>query len=278
MPEGGGGPESHREFTKIKMLQKIKIIIIIIIVVVVNRVRQLPPCTVVCILAPRQSILLLPPRLLAPPRADAPRRGPAVGPGSGTQAAADAAPGARALHARTVGVKQGNPKTKRAGGVSRFAGSVRASMERHGARPLAGRSLEKKRRMLKARPRVSGLQKLRTTKLNTKGRISARASHPLSGAGPWRSPRRAAPCRAVGFVSLPPSRRQTARDETRGAAAPRARRSRAPASAACPGCSSHLVVDVGWALGGHLLDNVDGVPVVPAHLLVVRAVVVLCSP
>lgn len=97
----GGGPESRPEFTKIKMLQKIKIIIIIIIVVVVNRVCQLPPCTVVCILAPRQSILLLPPRLLAPPRTEAPRHGPGVGPGSGTQAAADAAPGARALHART---------------------------------------------------------------------------------------------------------------------------------------------------------------------------------
>lgn len=47
---------------------------------------------------------------------------------------------------------------------------------------------------------------------------------------------------------------------------------------ACPGCSSHLVVNVGWALRGHLLHDVDGVPVVPAHLLVVRAVVVLCSP
>lgn len=47
---------------------------------------------------------------------------------------------------------------------------------------------------------------------------------------------------------------------------------------ACPGCSSHLVVNVGWALWGHLLHDVDGVPVVPAHLLVVRAVVVLCSP
>lgn len=173
---------------------------------------------------------------------------------------------------KDVRVTQGNPKTKRGGGVSGFAGGVRASTERHSARPPASRSLEK-RRMLKAHPRVSGLQKLRTTKLNTKGRISVRASHPLSGAGPWRSP-----CRAVGFVSLPPSRRQTARGETRGAAAPRARRSRAPASAACPGCSSHLVVNVGWALGGHLLDNVDGVPVVPAHLLVVRAVVVLCSP
>lgn len=157
-----------------------------------------------------------------------------------------------------------------------FARGVRASTERHGTRPWPAAVLEKKRRMLKAHPRVSGLQKLRTTKLNTKGRIqraSVRASHPLSSAGPWRSPRR-----AVGFVSLPPSWRQTARGETRGAAAPCARRSRAPASAACPGCSSHLVVNVGWALGGHLLDNVDGVPVVPAHLLVVRAVVVLCSP
>lgn len=254
------------------MLQKIKIIIIIIIVVVVNRVCQLPPCTVVCILAPGQSILLLPRQLFAPPRTEAPRRDPGVGPGSDPS-------GGRCGARRTgtsrkdVRVAQGNPKTKRGGGVSGFAGGVRASTERHGARPPASRSLEKKRRMLKAHPRVSGLQKLRTTKLNTKGRISVRASHPLSGAGPWRSP-----CRAVGFVSLPPSRRQTARGETRGAAAPRARRSRAPASAACPGCSSHLVVNVGWALGGHLLDNVDGVPVVPAHLLVVRAVVVLCSP
>lgn len=81
-------------------------------------------------------------------------------------------------------------------------------MERHGARPPAGRSLEKKRRMLKARPRVSGLQKLRTTKLNTKGRISARASHPLSGAGPWRSPRRAVPWGSFRF--LPPGARPPA--------------------------------------------------------------------
>lgn len=35
---------------------------------------------------------------------------------------------------------------------------------------------------------------------------------------------------------------------------------------------SYFVVDVGWALRRHLLDNVDGVAVVPAHLLVVRAV------
>lgn len=35
---------------------------------------------------------------------------------------------------------------------------------------------------------------------------------------------------------------------------------------------SYFVVDVGWALRRHLLDNVDGVSVVPAHLLVVRAV------
>lgn len=36
--------------------------------------------------------------------------------------------------------------------------------------------------------------------------------------------------------------------------------------------ASYFVVDVGWALRRHLLDDVDGVPVVPAHLLVVRAV------
>lgn len=41
---------------------------------------------------------------------------------------------------------------------------------------------------------------------------------------------------------------------------------------------SDLVVDVRWALGRHLLDDVDGVPVVPTHLLIVGAVVVLCSP
>lgn len=66
----GGGPESRPGFTKIKMLQKkIKIIIIIIIVVVVNRVCQLPPRTVLCILAPGRSILLLlPPGPLAPRR------------------------------------------------------------------------------------------------------------------------------------------------------------------------------------------------------------------
>lgn len=36
--------------------------------------------------------------------------------------------------------------------------------------------------------------------------------------------------------------------------------------------TSYFVVDVGWALRRHLLDNVDRVSVVPAHLLVVRAV------
>ena len=44
----------------------------------------------------------------------------------------------------------------------------------------------------------------------------------------------------------------------------------------CPGgrqqAVSYFVVDVGGALGGHLLDDVDGVSVVSAHLLVVRAV------
>lgn len=39
---------------------------------------------------------------------------------------------------------------------------------------------------------------------------------------------------------------------------------------------SDFVVDVGRALRGHLLDNVDGVAIVTAHLLIVRAVVVLC--
>lgn len=83
-----------------------------------------------------------------------------------------------------------------------LARGVQASTERHGTHPWPAAVLEKKRRMLKAHPRVSGLQKLRTTKLNTKGRIqraSVRASHPLSSARPWRSPRR-----AVGFISLPP--------------------------------------------------------------------------
>lgn len=40
--------------------------------------------------------------------------------------------------------------------------------------------------------------------------------------------------------------------------------------------TSDFVVDVGGALRGHLLDNVDGVAIVAAHLLIVRAVVVLC--
>lgn len=35
---------------------------------------------------------------------------------------------------------------------------------------------------------------------------------------------------------------------------------------------SYFVVDVGRALRGHLLDDVDGVSVISAHLLVVRAV------
>lgn len=39
---------------------------------------------------------------------------------------------------------------------------------------------------------------------------------------------------------------------------------------------SDLVVDVGRALWRHLLDYVDWVAIVAAHLLVVRAVVVLC--
>lgn len=39
---------------------------------------------------------------------------------------------------------------------------------------------------------------------------------------------------------------------------------------------SNFVVDVGRALWGHLLDDVDRVAIVAAHLLVVRAVVVLC--
>lgn len=36
--------------------------------------------------------------------------------------------------------------------------------------------------------------------------------------------------------------------------------------------ASYFVVDVGRALGWHLLDDVDGMSVVSAHLLVVRAV------
>lgn len=35
---------------------------------------------------------------------------------------------------------------------------------------------------------------------------------------------------------------------------------------------SYFVVDVGWALRRHLLDDVDGVSVISAHLLVVRAI------
>lgn len=42
------------------------------------------------------------------------------------------------------------------------------------------------------------------------------------------------------------------------------------------GSVSDFVVNVGGALRRHLLDNVDGVAVVAAHLLVMRAVVVLC--
>lgn len=46
------------------------------------------------------------------------------------------------------------------------------------------------------------------------------------------------------------------------------------------GCAelSDLVVDVCWALGWHLLDDVDRMPVVSTHLLIVGAVVVFCSP
>lgn len=39
-----------------------------------------------------------------------------------------------------------------------------------------------------------------------------------------------------------------------------------------------LVVDVGWALRGHLLDYINRMAVFPAHLLVMGAVVVFCSP
>lgn len=42
--------------------------------------------------------------------------------------------------------------------------------------------------------------------------------------------------------------------------------------------ASDLVVDVGRALGRHLLHDVDGVSVVPAHLLVVRAEDAVSSP
>lgn len=40
--------------------------------------------------------------------------------------------------------------------------------------------------------------------------------------------------------------------------------------------ASDFVVDVGGALRRHLLDDVDRVAIVAAHLLIVRAVVVLC--
>lgn len=46
----------------------------------------------------------------------------------------------------------------------------------------------------------------------------------------------------------------------------------------CPSRLSDLVVDVRWALGWHLLDDVDGVSIVPTHLLIVGAVIVFCSP
>lgn len=42
--------------------------------------------------------------------------------------------------------------------------------------------------------------------------------------------------------------------------------------------ASDLVVNVGGALRGHLLDYVHRVPVVPAHLLVVRAEDAIRSP
>lgn len=108
---------------------------------------------------------------------------------------------------------------------------------------------------------VLGLQKLRTTKLNTKGERRRASERRAARRQPPALP---APCRGAGVAASP-------------GAGPGGR-SALPCMAACPGCSSHLVVNVGWALRGHLLDDVDGVPVVPAHLLVVRAVVVLCSP
>jgi len=42
--------------------------------------------------------------------------------------------------------------------------------------------------------------------------------------------------------------------------------------------SSDFVVYVGWALWGHFLDYINWMTVVPAHLLIVRTVVVFCSP
>lgn len=40
----------------------------------------------------------------------------------------------------------------------------------------------------------------------------------------------------------------------------------------CRQAVSYFVVDVGWALRRHLLDDVDGVSVISAHLLIMRAV------
>lgn len=100
---------------------------------------------------------------------------------------------------------QGNPKTKRGGGASGIAGGVRASTERHGARPLAGRSLEKKRRTLKAHPRVSGITKAENYKTKYKGEKSARERASEPSALRRRTLALPAPCRGVRFASSLPA-------------------------------------------------------------------------
>lgn len=45
-----------------------------------------------------------------------------------------------------------------------------------------------------------------------------------------------------------------------------------------PGPPSYFVVDIGRTLGGHLLDDIDGVAIVSAHLLVVGAEGTVRSP
>lgn len=144
-------------------------------------------------------------------------------------------------------------------------------------RPPTGHSLEKKR-MLKASPLSLGITKAENYKTKYKGenqRCERAIRSPVLGPG--------APCpvpwvpRWGSFRFLPPGARRL-RGDSGGQLPPMPSAPVLLHRWLCPGCSSHLVVNVGWALGGHLLDDVDGVPVVPAHLLVVRAVVVLCSP
>lgn len=175
----GGGPESRPGFTKIKMLQKkIKIIIIIIIVVVVNRVCQLPPCTVLCILAPGRSILLLSGAARSP-SAPAPLRGPGVRPGPKRR------PLQHQVHGHLTQGRGGDEgksqKRKRGGRVCRGAGGVRAGAERQGARhggrlacAPAGRSPEQERRTLAAHPRSPGITKAENYKTKYKGGETAR--------------------------------------------------------------------------------------------------------